>query len=339
MNIHSNLKTMNELICPEREYLEKIYIDFLRKQHPTLDRFREFASKSFDALNYRVYDATEGWTRDIRCCLLDKLNIPDIARLSRTCKAWHNVITSASYDLYWRNRYVRDYRDYPPTEAIPPTIKVGRSKKDILILWFDLYQYVWLRKQNGPQHRRTLRTFLEHKKHVKITKFPDIEMSTWHGNNINTTKFLVKFYPPDIIKFMNITSERITRKELTELIMADMYKNPEKYFIPECLPLVPAENLWHQYYNPMAVITDTNWGVVCPPHIKLPGQQYVAGNPLKTYAEKHMIITQTQQQYNYQRSVSNMVRPNPYDVARWEAIGIKINNDVSLTIEGESYCN
>lgn len=35
------------LICPEREYLEKVYIDFLRRQYPTLETFRIFAATSF----------------------------------------------------------------------------------------------------------------------------------------------------------------------------------------------------------------------------------------------------------------------------------------------------
>lgn len=39
--------TALNLICPEREYLEKVYIDFLRRQYPTLETFRAFAASSF----------------------------------------------------------------------------------------------------------------------------------------------------------------------------------------------------------------------------------------------------------------------------------------------------
>jgi hypothetical protein len=49
------MQELDKLISPEREYLERVYIDYLRTQYPTLQEFRKFAADSFEVNKLRGY--------------------------------------------------------------------------------------------------------------------------------------------------------------------------------------------------------------------------------------------------------------------------------------------
>lgn len=90
----------DKLIDTSREYLEKVYIDFLRRKYPTFNDFKKYAHTRFNDESYVVDDFTKHWPRDIRVCLLNNLNLSDVVKLARTSKKWANVITNSSYDRY-----------------------------------------------------------------------------------------------------------------------------------------------------------------------------------------------------------------------------------------------
>lgn len=76
------------------------------------------------------------WTRDMRCCVIDNLRLPDIIRLAFTCAKWAEVMQDTRYNQYWRTRYKRDFIEYPLTAKLPAS---SMCKKKKPVLWFDVY--------------------------------------------------------------------------------------------------------------------------------------------------------------------------------------------------------
>ncbi len=152
----------------DRSYLERNYIEFLRHQYPDPQKFEQFVEQQVTQYGYQLgEDHTKKLYHDVQTCLLNKLDIPSIITLSRTCKRWLNVIHNHSYDDYWRSR-VR-HADYLPTGKMPDSI-----------LWFDIFQYVWCqnshsRTQGTPFNRRTFSGFMQAKYKTKTRRnYPDI---------------------------------------------------------------------------------------------------------------------------------------------------------------------
>lgn len=247
-----------KLICPEREYLEKVYIDYLRSQYPTLDKFRSFANERFNEVQYRVVDRTKEWPRDIRVCLVNQLSLSDTVRLARTCKHWANVITSTSYDALWLGKYLKDFRAYVPSGPIPKEITIPttvlvkqtvtkgnkkqtvdvkkNAKKVVKILWFDVYQYTATRKRTDTAKgmmgralgRKTLRTFLEQKKRVNIAqKLPDIDFHEhWrHDKQYPATAF------PEWLAHLPQQKATYSINEIATMVVSDVFNNPRRHFM------------------------------------------------------------------------------------------------------------
>ena len=190
----------------ERECLERLYLDCLRKQFPTTEQFQQATTDYLASQEYEVADQTRAWPRDVRICVIKELSCTDISRLARTCKHWAATITSQSYDFFWRARYVRDYPEYPPSDEVPRTL----PNTAIQIRWFDLYQYVNARRALTRKQfsARTLPKFLMRKYNAEFfnDKFPDVNFGwDWQCEMVSLDllpfrtseleKQLVYFYP------------------------------------------------------------------------------------------------------------------------------------------------
>ena len=267
---------MNELISPEREYLERVYIDYLRKEYPSLEKFREYAGACFEQDQYCVEDRTLAWPRDIRTCLMSHMSFPDIIRLSRTDKRWRAIVVSASYNPYWRSRYRLDFNNYPLigdgeipfVEAVPISNPPEKKRKTApanaqaslpklkTVLWFEIFQYTWSRQigRKFPLKRRSLRTFLEAKKRCCIPlPFPDIDFTGLF--RLRERAFPREFFPEAILAMTNCT--KISVFQIVQYICTEVRNNPQKFFVDD---VTVAINQWGMssditVHNPQVVGT------------------------------------------------------------------------------------
>lgn len=174
----------------DRQGLENIYLDCLRRQYPTHELLKEATLKYLSSQEYAATDLFNSLPRDMILYILNYLSLADVSRFTRTCNRYARIVQSSEYNSYWKQRYMRDFIRCPPTAAIPDDIShlnlsKRPPKRKIPVVWFDLYQYV-TKAREGKQSRkqmraRTLRAFLERKKRTRIhvRGFPDIRIGTF----------------------------------------------------------------------------------------------------------------------------------------------------------------
>lgn len=338
------IKKMEQLICPERQYLEKVFIDFLRREHPTLDLFRKYANDCFAEQNYQVTDRTKDWPRDIRVCLMDNMTLKEIVRLARTSKHWSTIILSPSYDPYWRNRYLKEFFLIPPSAAIPSEITVPetttqkrpatvsktlltatakRTKKIVKIGWFDIYQYVYSRrtKTNGSLGRRTLRTFLEHKKsiHIYDDSFPDMGIKLRGRDIQHKYKFDLNVFPPWIGSIMPKADQKYSISEICDTILSDIFDNPSKYIV-DPRPLV------NPYSGNTDNVNNKTWAMHIGTHYPFPSTQVLFKDPLKSlFKHTPQIYGPYASRNTLESYLGQLLTPPQQTIvtALWEALGIR----------------
>lgn len=169
-----------------REHLERIYQDCLRKQYPTYELFETATLQYLASQQYEFVDLFKLLSRDILLYIVDKLSLSEVSCLARTCKRLARLVQAPGYNQYWKLRYMRDFIQYPPNKIIPSDISSFNGKRDnpIPVVWFDLYQYI-TKAREGKKSRKlmrakTLKAFLERKKRTRINDFgwtwPDIKI-------------------------------------------------------------------------------------------------------------------------------------------------------------------
>lgn len=216
-------------VSQEREYLEQVYIDYLRREYPTIEKFREYATNRFKQDDYSIKDRTDEWPRDVRVCILSNMAFPDIIRLCKTNKKWQTVICSSSYNAFWQSLYFRDFYQYVPVGTVPipfaENILRSASKKQRVskkrqaalstlktVLWFDLYLYSWSRiRHMFPLAKRTLRTFISAKYRATVLEgFPEIYFTRHTTNSV----LPATVFPDSILSIACCTDRTITPNNL-----------------------------------------------------------------------------------------------------------------------------
>jgi hypothetical protein len=230
---------MSQSIGRQREDLEDAYIDYLRREYPTFEKFQAYATERFQRDTYVIRDETLDWPRDIRACVMSHLSLPEIARLAKTSTQWRVVLTSPSYNIFWQARYLRDFPTKAPTgngtaipfnsDMVPPQSRVPKRpkkfkiEKELLkrVLWSDLYLYCWSRTQHFfPLGKRSLKTFLEAKYGLRVPKdFPEIELRM----RPDSVTLSPSHFPKDILEFANVTRKGISAAFLASLLMKKAY--------------------------------------------------------------------------------------------------------------------
>lgn len=301
--------TLDNLITPEREYLEKLIIDQLRRRFPEMKALREYAEEQFNEIDYVATDWTKVWPKDIRCCLMNILSFTEVLRLARTCKHWWEVVDSPRFNDYWRSRHRRDFPYNPPTGRPPLAINTRRG--DIIltkrtVLWLDIYEFVWCQKRAKaptgrigffPLNRRKLRTFIEHKRneHFNRKTFPDILKggTSWHRR----LDWCIITPPEVLVRTLQLAVPREgwSANTFGAAVQVAVAASPSSFFVGSCSPRqpIPEEHRYDRRNQavvatlPESVPTPTQWPYIHGP----PVIEYMVPGPLRDFLSDTHVVT------------------------------------------------
>lgn len=214
----------------KRQRYERELINLYRSVYTTEDEIMDFLFRQCKVHNFTpFFDYTFVLPRDIKCKILDLLDFTDVISILETAQHWKKT---TEYDLYWKNRYIREFFNKPPTR--PMVIITGRGKNltETRIPWFYAYEYI-NRSRDGAGRNITFGGFI--KKHYgwkgTISAYPDIH--DYFNGKIDCIPVEHKYWPEPLRPILPDPCKPI---EAERLLSIDNFLTPDGKIILESKP-------------------------------------------------------------------------------------------------------
>lgn len=151
--------------CPDREHLESRMIELLRHKYPRIEQLEEHLEQQYQECPH--YDSNSNLSnhrainRDTLGVIMKFLSVRDVIRLSQVNHQFRRIVTSDSFDPFWRNRIEDEFRTKSVnlnTTGRGVTLWNNNDDTAPKLLWYHVFEY-WVRLIGRTTLTRTFHTF------------------------------------------------------------------------------------------------------------------------------------------------------------------------------------